>query len=60
MAKFTQHLNSDAGIRSAVNSALDTVVHMAGRLGFIGPSLSIDALTLSGNTMTIQPGCAEL
>jgi hypothetical protein len=36
------------------------VVRMAGRLGFIGPTLSIDALTLSGTTMTIQPGCAEL
>lgn len=57
---MTQKINGDAGIRSAVNGALDTVVRMAGRLGFIGPSLSIDALTLSGNTMTIQPGCAEL
>ena len=57
---MTQKINGDAGIRSAVNSALDTVVRMAGRLGFLGPSLSIDALTLSGNTMTIQPGCAEL
>jgi hypothetical protein len=57
---ITQHINGDPGIRSAVSSALDTVVRIAGRLGFTAPTLAIDALTLSGNTMTIQPGCAEL
>jgi hypothetical protein len=53
-------INEDAGIRSAVSSALDTVVRIAGRLGFTASTLSIDAVTLSGNTMTIEPGCAEL
>jgi hypothetical protein len=57
---ITQYVTTDTGIRSSVNSALDSVVRIAGDLGFVGPSLSIDALTLLGNTMTIQPGCAEL
>lgn len=59
-AAITQNLTGDANIRASVNAALDTVVHMAGRLGFIGPTLAIESLSLSGSTMTIQPACAEL
>jgi hypothetical protein len=57
---ITQHITGDPGIGSAVNTALDTVVRIAGRLGLVAPTLAIDGLTLAGNTMTIQPGCAPL
>jgi hypothetical protein len=57
---ITAHLSTDAGIKTQLDGALDLVVRVVGRLGLTPPELGLDALILAGNTMTVQPGCAEL